>query len=137
MNYYLIKSEPSTYSIDQMKADKTTFWSGVRNYAARNNLKEMKKGDLCLFYHSVVNPSVVGIVEVVKEFYQDPTTEEAAWVVVDVKFKKKFKNIVTLERIKEEKKLAAMDLIRLGRLSVQKVKPEEFQYILEMANESV
>ena len=130
MNYWLIKSEPSTYSIEDMEKEKTTFWSGVRNYAARNNLKAMKKGDLCLFYHSVNNPAVVGLVEVCKESYQDTTTEETAWVVVDVKFKKKFKNPLTLPAIKGLPELAQMDLLRLSRLSVQQVKKAEFDFII-------
>ena len=133
MNYWLIKSEPSTYSIDTLKADKQTFWSGVRNYAARNNLQAMKKGDICLFYHSVVDPGVVGLAKVVKEAYQDPTTDETAWVAVDVAFVKKFKTAVTLPQIKADKALAKMDLIRLGRLSVQSVKKEEYEHILGLA----
>ena len=133
MNYWLIKSEPSTYSIDQLKADKQTFWSGVRNYAARNNLKAMKKGDICLFYHSVVDPGIVGLAKVVKEAYQDPTTEETAWVAVDVAFVKKFKAPVTLPQVKADKALAQMDLIRLGRLSVQTVRKEEYDHILGLA----
>lgn len=133
MNYWLIKSEPSTYSIDDLKKEKKTFWSGVRNYAARNNMKAMKKGDLLLFYHSVTEPGVVGLAKVVKEFYQDPTTEETAWVVVDVAFLEKFKKVISLEQIKKQEQLAAMDLLRLSRLSVQSVKPDEFDYILSMA----
>ena len=135
MNYWLIKSEPSTYSIDTLKADKQTFWSGVRNYAARNNLQAMKKGDICLFYHSVVDPAVVGLAKVVKEAYQDPTTEETAWVAVDVAFVKKFKTSITLTQIKADKALAKMDLIRLGRLSVQSVKKAEYEHILGLAGE--
>jgi len=133
MNYWLIKSEPSAYSIDKLKDDKQTFWSGVRNYAARNNLKAMKKGDICLFYHSVVDPGVVGLAKVVKEAYQDPTTEETAWVAVDVAFVKKFKTPVTLAEVKQDKALSKMDLIRLGRLSVQTVKKEEYDHILGLA----
>jgi predicted RNA-binding protein with PUA-like domain len=132
MNYWLIKSEPSTYSIDDLKKEKKTFWSGVRNYAARNNMKAMKKGDLLLFYHSVTEPGVVGLAKVVKEFYQDPTTEETAWVVVDVAFVEKFKKVISLEQIKKQEQLEAMDLLRLSRLSVQSVKPDEFDYILSM-----
>jgi predicted RNA-binding protein with PUA-like domain len=133
MNYWLIKSEPTTYSIDKLKEDKQTFWSGVRNYAARNNMKAMKKGDICLFYHSVVDPAVVGISKVVKEAYQDPTTDETAWVVVDVAFVKKFKTPITLPQIKQDKALANMDLLRLSRLSVQSVKKEEYEHILGLA----
>ena len=133
MNYWLIKSEPSTYSIDTLKTEKQTFWSGVRNYAARNNMKAMKKGDICLFYHSVVDPAVVGIAKVVKEAYQDPTTDETAWVVVDVAFVKKFKTSVTLPQIKQDPALANMDLLRLSRLSVQSVRKEEYEHILGLA----
>ena len=133
MNYWLIKSEPSAYSIDKLKEDKQTFWSGVRNYAARNNLKAMKKGDICLFYHSVVDPGVVGLAKVVKEAYQDPTTDETAWVVVDVAFVRKFKTPITLAEIKQDKVLANMDLLRLSRLSVQSVRKEEYEHIVGLA----
>ena len=133
MNYWLIKSEPTTYSIDTLKKDKQTYWSGVRNYAARNNMQAMKEGDLCFFYHSVVEPSIVGIAKVVKEAYQDPTTTETAWVVVDVAFVEKFKMPITLVQIKQDKMLAGMDLLRLSRLSVQCVKPAEFDYIIQLA----
>jgi predicted RNA-binding protein with PUA-like domain len=135
MNYWLIKSEPSTYSIDNLKAEKQTFWSGVRNYAARNNMQAMKKGDICLFYHSVVDPAIVGLAKVVKEAYQDPTTDETAWVVVDVAFLKKFKTSIPLPQIKLDKKLANMDLLRLSRLSVQSVKKDEYDHILKLAGE--
>ena len=130
MNYWLIKSEPTAYSIDTLKKDKQTYWSGVRNYAARNNMQAMKQGDLCFFYHSVIEPSIVGIAKVVKEAYQDPTTTEPAWVVVDVAFVQKFKTPLSLAQIKEDKKLAGMDLLRLSRLSVQSVKAVEFDYII-------
>lgn len=135
MAYWLIKSEPSTYSWDQFVKDKQTFWDGVRNYAARNNLKAMKKGDEVLFYHSNEGVEIVGIAKVAKEFYQDPTTDEEAWVVVDFKPVKKLKKAVPLEIIKKDKRLANMDLVRLGRLSVQTVKPEEWDIIMEMAGE--
>ena len=130
MNYWLIKSEPTAYSIDTLKKDKQTYWSGVRNYAARNNMQAMKQGDLCFFYHSVIEPSIVGIAKVVKEAYQDPTTTEPAWVVVDVAFVQKFKTPLSLAQIKNDKKLAGMDLLRLSRLSVQSVKAVEFDYII-------
>jgi predicted RNA-binding protein with PUA-like domain len=135
MAYWLIKSEPFKYSWDQFVADKQTFWDGVRNYAARNNLKAMKKGDLALFYHSNEGVEVVGVAKVVKEHYQDPTTEEDAWVVVDFKPVKKLKNPVSLQTIKQDVRLANMDLVRLGRLSVQTVKEEEWQIIMEYAGE--
>jgi predicted RNA-binding protein with PUA-like domain len=133
MNYWLIKSEPTTYSIGHLKADKQTFWSGVRNYAARNNMQAMKKGDMCLFYYSVVDHGVAGLAKVVKEAYQDPTTDETAWVVVDVAFVKKFKTPVPLTQIKQDKALANMDLLRLSRLSVQSVKKAEYEHILGLA----
>jgi predicted RNA-binding protein with PUA-like domain len=135
MSYWLVKSEPFKYSWDQFVKDKQTFWDGVRNYGARNNLKAMKKGDEVLFYHSNEGVEIVGIAKVVKEFYQDPTTDEEAWVVVDLKPVKKLKKPVTLAMVKVEKKLANMDLVRLGRLSVQTVKPEEWDVVMELAGE--
>lgn len=135
MSYWLVKSEPFKYSWDQFVKDKQTFWDGVRNYGARNNLKAMKKGDEVFFYHSNEGVEIVGIAKVVKEHYQDPTTEESAWVVVDLKPIKKLKNSVTLAQIKAEKKLADMDLVRLGRLSVQSVKAEEWELVLKLAGE--
>jgi len=135
MSYWLVKSEPFKYSWDQFVKDKQTFWDGVRNYGARNNLKAMKKGDEVLFYHSNEGVEIVGVAKVVKEFYQDPTTDEEAWVVVDLKPVKKLKNAVTLSMIKADKRLANMDLVRLGRLSVQTVKPEEWHVVMELAGE--
>ena len=135
MNYWLIKSEPFKYSFDQFMLDKKTFWDGVRNYQARNNLREMKKGDLLLFYHSNEGKEVVGIAKIVKEAYQDPTTEDTNWVVVDVAPVKKLKNPVTLEMVKKDKRLENMALVKLMRLSVQPVKQEEFDIILELAGE--
>ena len=135
MSYWLVKSEPFKYSWDQFVADKKTFWDGVRNYGARNNLKAMKKGDEVLFYHSNEGVEIVGIAKVVKEFYQDPTTDEEAWVVVDLKPVKKLKKSVPLAMVKVEKRLANMDLVRLGRLSVQTVKPEEWDVVMELAGE--
>ena len=135
MAYWLVKSEPFKYSWDQFVKDKQTFWDGVRNYGARNNLKAMKKGDEVFFYHSNEGVEIVGIAKVVKEHYQDPTTEETAWVVVDLKPVKKLKNPVSLSQIKAEKKLANMDLVRLGRLSVQTVKAEEWEVVLKLSGE--
>jgi predicted RNA-binding protein with PUA-like domain len=135
MAYWLVKSEPFKYSWDQFVQDKKTFWDGVRNYGARNNLKAMKKGEEVLFYHSNEGVEVVGIAKVIKEHYQDPTTEETAWVVVDLKPIKKLKKAVTLTQIKSDKRLSNMDLVRLGRLSVQTVKEEEWQVIMELAGE--
>lgn len=135
MAYWLVKSEPFKYSWEQFVKDKITFWDGVRNYGARNNLKAMKKGDEVLFYHSNEGVEVVGIAKVVKEHYQDPTTDETAWVVVDLKPVKKLKKAVPLSAIKTDKRLANMDLVRLGRLSVQTVKEAEWEVIMQLAGE--
>ncbi|MFN5134326.1 MAG: EVE domain-containing protein [Chitinophagaceae bacterium] len=135
MAYWLIKSEPFKYSWDQFVKDKKTFWDGVRNYAARNNLRAMKKGDELFFYHSNEGLEIVGIAKVVKESYQDPTTDEDAWVVVDVTPVRKLKRPVTLAQIKADKRLANMDLLRLGRLSVGKVTDAEWKVVLELAGE--
>jgi predicted RNA-binding protein with PUA-like domain len=135
MAYWLIKSEPTNYSWDQFVTDGQTFWDGVRNYAARNNLRAMKKGDEVFFYHSNAGMEIVGIAKVSKEFYQDPTTTEETWIAVDFKPHKKLKKPVALKDMKEEPRLANLDLLRLGRLSVQSVKPDEWKVILEMAGE--
>src|SRR6186713_2824376 len=125
MAYWLIKSEPAKYSWDQFEKDGKTFWDGIRNYAARNNLRAMKNGDEVLFYHSNEGLDIVGIAKVIKEHYQDPTTDETAWLVVDLKPSKKLKKPVSLTQMKEDKRLDKMDLLRLGRLSVQSVKEDE------------
>lgn len=135
MAYWLIKSEPFKYSWDQLVKDKKTVWDGVRNYAARLNLKAMKKGDLAFFYHSNEGVEIVGIAKIVTEAFQDPTTDDDRWVAVEVAPHKKLKNPVTLAQIKAEPKLADMDLVRLGRLSTQSVKPEEWELVLKMAGE--
>jgi predicted RNA-binding protein with PUA-like domain len=132
MNYWLVKSEPFKYSWEQFVKDKKTFWDGVRNYQARNNLKAMKKGDQVFFYHSNEGLEIVGLATVAKESYQDPTTPDPNWVVVDLKPLKAFKKPVTLAQMKAEKKLANLSLIRQGRLSVCAVTPEEFEVIMEM-----
>lgn len=135
MAHWLVKSEPFKYSWEQFEKDKLTFWDGVRNYAARNNLRDMKKGDELFFYHSNEGLEIVGIAKVAKEAYQDPTTEEDAWVVVDLKPVRKLKKPVTLAQMKSDKRLANMDLLRLGRLSVGKVTDEEWKIVLELAGE--
>jgi len=135
MAYWLVKSEPSAYSWDQLEKDKQTCWSGVRNYAARINLRAMKKSDEALFYHSNEGVEIVGIAKVVKEAYQDPTTDDDRWVAVDIKAHKKLKKPVPLAMLKPDKRFANMDLVRLGRLSVQAVKPEEWELIMKMAGE--
>ena len=133
MNHWLIKSEPFKYSWEQMLSDKRTFWDGVRNYQARNNLREMKEGDLCFFYHSNEGKEIVGIVKIVKEHYQDPTSEDANWVVVDVAPFETLKKTVTLEQIKNDKRLANIGFVKQGRLSVMKLTQYEFDIILELS----
>lgn len=135
MNYWLIKSEPFKYSWEQFETDKETFWDGVRNYQARNNLKDMQVGDLCLYYHSNEGKEVVGIAEVIKPAYQDPTTDNAQWVAVDVKPYKKLDKTVTLTQIKTDSRLSDIGLIRQPRLSVISISEDHFNIILELANE--
>ena len=135
MAYWLVKSEPFKYSWDQLIKDKQTFWDGVRNYAARNNLKAMKKGDEVLFYHSNEGLEIVGIAKVVKEHYPDPTADDDTWGVVDIKPYKKLPQPVSLAQIKLDKRLADMALVRLGRLSVQPVTEQEWQIIMEMSGQ--
>src|SRR5687768_1133994 len=135
MAYWLVKSEPSTYSFDQLLKDKITTWDGVRNYAARNHLKAMKKNDEVLFYHSNEGLEIVGIAKVAKEAYPDPTTDEKAWVVVDLKPHSRLKKPVSLVQIKADKRLSDMALVRLGRLSVQPVTEAEWKVIMELAGE--
>jgi predicted RNA-binding protein with PUA-like domain len=132
MKYWLIKSEPSAYSWQQLKKDKKTEWTGVRNYAARNNLRDMKKGDLAFFYHSNEGQEIVGMAKVVKENYQDPTTNEPAWLAVDFAPAKDLKKPVKLEALKKDPFFKNMDLVRLQRLSVGKVSEEEFARICEL-----
>lgn len=133
MKYWLVKSEPFVYSFDQLLEDKITYWDGVRNYAARNNLRDMKKGDQLFFYHSNEGLEIVGIAEVVKESYQDPTTDNPNWVVVDVKPVSRLKRPVTLKEVKEEKSLADMELVINSRLSVQKVTKKQWDKIIKMS----
>ena len=133
MKYWLLKSEPSEWSWDDQVKEGASMWDGVRNYQARNNLMKMKKGDMCFFYHSVKEKSIVGIVEVVREFYPDPTDKTGKFVVVDVKAKKKLANPVTLEQIKKEKKLKDIALIKQSRLSVMPVNKIEWNKILHIS----
>jgi predicted RNA-binding protein with PUA-like domain len=133
MAYWLVKSEPTAYSWDQLVKEKQTCWSGVRNYAARLHLRSMKKGDVVFFYHSNEGTDIVGIAKVVKEAYQDPTTTDDRWVAVDLKPHKKLKNSVTLDTIKKDKRLASMALVRIGRLSVQPVNDAEWKVVMELA----
>ncbi|WP_231465038.1 MULTISPECIES: EVE domain-containing protein [unclassified Pedobacter] len=132
--HWLVKSEPFKYSWEKFNEDGRTFWDGVRNYQARNNLRDMKEGDLVLFYHSNEGKNVVGVAKVVKESYQDPTTEDKNWVVVDLVPIESLKNPVSLEQIKAEESLKDISLVRQGRLSVMPLKAEEFDKILEMGS---
>jgi predicted RNA-binding protein with PUA-like domain len=151
MQYWLVKSEPEVFSFDDLAAlpKKTTFWDGVRNFTARNNLKTMKKGDRVFFYHSNASPSaVVGIAEVAKEAYPDPTAldpkhdhfdpkskvDDPSWFMVDIKAVEKLKRPVGLDEIKKNTALANMALVKLGRLSVSPVSAAEWKTILEMAD---
>ena len=132
---WLVKSEPFKYSWEQFVKDKKTFWDGVRNYQARNIIQAMKKGDEVFFYHSNEGKEIVGIAKVVKEAYQDPTTDDERWVAVDLKPVKKLKKSVTLAQLKVEKKLQNLTLVRQGRLSVSPVTEEEWNRIMEMSEE--
>lgn len=132
MNYWLVKSDPETYSWNKMKSDKRTFWDGVRNYQARNYLKEMKIGDLVLFYHSQSDKSIVGITKVVKEHYPDPTTNDDRWVVVDLEAVEDLKNPVTLEQIKQNPVLSNIPLVKQQRLSVMPLTAEQYQEIIQL-----
>ncbi|MBC7863471.1 MAG: EVE domain-containing protein [Bacteroidia bacterium] len=132
MNYWLIKSEPSTYSYETLVKEKSTAWTGVRNYAARNNLRAMKKGDLCFFYHSNEGLCIVGIAKVVKEAYQDPTSDDPNWACVDVAPHKKFKTPVTLSELKADTSLKNMQFVKIGRLSVSVVTEAEFNKVCKL-----
>ncbi|MGZ3758195.1 MAG: EVE domain-containing protein [Mucilaginibacter sp.] len=134
MQYWLVKSEPIKYSWEKFNKEGRTFWDGVRNYQARNNLKEMKTGDLVLYYHSNEGKAVVGIAKVAKEFYQDPTTDDKNWVVVDLVPVETLKTPVTLEQIKADERLKDVGLVRQGRLSVMGLKAEEFDRIVELGS---
>ncbi len=134
MNYWLVKSEPGAYSWDDFVKLGRDHWDGVRNYQARNNMKLMKNGDQVFFYHSVKEKRVVGIAEVVREFYQDPTTEDDRWVVVDLIPVKKLEKPVTLDQIKSDEKLEGFALINNSRLSVMPVAQEHYQIILDKSH---
>lgn len=135
MAYWLLKSEPTTYSWEDLVKEKQTCWSGIRNYAARLHLRNMKIGDEVFFYHSNEGTDIVGIAMVTKEAYQDPTTKEDKWVSVDLKPVRKLKNPVTLETIKNDKRLTSMALVRIGRLSCQPVSDAEWKVVMELAGE--
>lgn len=130
MNYWLVKQEPEKYSFDDLLKDKKTIWDGVRNYQARNNLREMKNGDSVLFYHSVSEKSVVGLAQVSKENFPDPSDEK--WLAIEIKPVEKFKKAVTLDEIKAEKTLENIALIKQSRLSVMPLTKREFETILKL-----
>tara|TARA_B100001250_G_scaffold238415_1_gene204884 strand:+ start:44 stop:460 length:417 start_codon:yes stop_codon:yes gene_type:complete len=136
MNYWLLKSEPNVWSIDQQlkKADKGTIWDGVRNYQAAKNLKLMKKGDLCFFYHSNIGKEIVGIVEVIKTAFIDPTDKKKKFVAIKVKFKNKLKPPITLENIKKNKNLKDLALVKQSRLSVMPISTKSWKIILKMSS---
>src|SRR5688572_26351306 len=131
MNYWLMKTEPETYSWDDLVRDKKTTWDGVRNFQARNNIKSMKKGDVVFIYHTGDDKSVIGTAKVVKEHFADPA--DAEWYVIDIAPDKKLKKPVTLAQIKADKRLANMVLVKVSRLSVQPVKAVEFDLILALS----
>ena len=133
-NYWLVKSEPNVWSIDQQikSGSKGTIWDGVRNYQAANNLKAMKKGDLCFFYHSNIGKEIVGVVEVIKEHFIDPTDKEKRFVAVQLKFKQKLKFPVTLENIKKNKELSNLALIKQSRLSVMPIDSKSWKIICKL-----
>ncbi|MBP6054056.1 EVE domain-containing protein [Aquirufa regiilacus] len=132
MNYWLVKSEPFKYSWDDFVKEGKSVWDGVRNYQARNNMKAMQKGDWVFFYHSNEGVEIVGLAEVSKEFYQDPTTEDPRWVVVELKPIKKFPKTVTLKAMKADDRLSSLALIKQSRLSVTPVQKAEFDIILSL-----
>jgi predicted RNA-binding protein with PUA-like domain len=131
MHYWLVKSEPLKYSWEQFCKDGSTSWDGVRNYQARNNLQSMQVGDKVLYYHSNEGLAVVGVAHVITEAYQDPTTDDERWVVVDLAPVEAFSNPVTLSEIKQEKRLQNMALIKQSRLSVMPVAKKEFDLIVK------
>lgn len=134
MNYWLVKSEPEVYSWEQFVTDKQTSWDGVRNYQARNNMRAMAKGDVVIFYHSCDERAAVGIAQVVRTAYQDPTTDETAWVVVDLKPVRAFKSPITLATMKATKGFENLALIKQGRLSVLPLTQKEFETINDLGN---
>lgn len=134
MNYWLVKSEPETYGWGNLVKDGKTVWDGVRNYAARNFLQQMKKGDQVLFYHSVSEKAVVGLAKVETEAFPDPTADDPRWLSVELVPARDFKDPVTLSQIKADERLQNLPLIRQSRLSVMPVKPEEFEVILGLGN---
>jgi predicted RNA-binding protein with PUA-like domain len=137
ISFWIVKQEPTQYSWQQFEKDGGTYWDGVRNYQARNNLKTMKKEDMILFYHSVIGKEIVGIAKVTREAYPDPTTNDERWVVVDIIPIKPFKIPVTLEDIKDHKELSEIALIKQSRLSVMPLTKKEFQFLLKLGKTTI
>ena len=132
MQHWLVKQEPEKYPWTQFVKDKGTYWDGVRNYQARNNLRAMKKGDLVMYYHSVSEKAVVGVAKITREAYPDPTAKEGDWSVVDLKPVKAMAEPVTLERVKADAKLTEIALIKQSRLSVMPLRAREFRRVLQL-----
>jgi predicted RNA-binding protein with PUA-like domain len=135
MNYWLIKTEPSTFSWDKLEQEKISIWDGVRNYQARNNLRKMKVNDCLLFYHSGKQPGIIGLAKVKKEAYPDPTANEGDWSAVDIQVQNKLKRFVPLTELKNITVLSQMVLLKNSRLSVQPVSPDEYRFILKLSGE--
>ena len=136
MQYWLMKSEPNTWSIEQQRkaGTKGTIWDGVRNYQAANNLKKMKKGDLCFFYHSNIGKEIVGVVKIIKTAFIDPTDKKGKFVAVQVRFKEKLKKNITLEDIKKDKSFVHLSLIKQSRLSVMPIDSKSWKILYKMGN---
>jgi predicted RNA-binding protein with PUA-like domain len=132
MNFWLLKSDPDSYSIDNLKADKKTDWDGIRNYQARNFLRQMTKGDMALVYHSGDEKSVMGVAKISKPAFKDTTSPEEDWSAVEISFVKKFKNPITLKMIKDDKRLSELMLLRQSRLSVTPLTSEEYEIIINL-----
>ena len=135
MNYWLIKSEPDAYSFEQLEQENTGIWDGVRSYQARNNLKLMQKDDLCLFYHSNIGKEIVGIAQVCRLYFQDPTTTDERWVAIELKKHSRLEQKVTLQQIKNDPMLQNLALVKQSRLSVMPINKNEFDRILMLANQ--
>lgn len=137
MNYWLLKTDPQTYSINDLEEDISTIWDGVRNFQARNYLKNMKIDDRLVIYHSIKEKSIVGTAVISKEFFSDPTVNDSRWIAVEIKYKSTFKNPVSLEIIKEDKQLAGLLLIKQPRLSVMPISKQEYNRIIDISKESI
>ena len=134
MNYWLVKTEPEEYSFNRLLSDRKTVWNGVRNFQARNNLKAMKKGERVFIYHSGKSKEIVGIAEVITEYYPDPSDKTGLWVVVEIKPIKRLNKPVTLAQIKKEKSLTKLPLLKQSRLSVMPISRDDFLYILNITS---